>query len=80
MAESSRLESVFRRSLELPQDTNVESLEYRQIMQWDSIGHMALVAEIESEFGVMFSTDQVLALSSFSKAKELLVEQGVTDF
>lgn len=77
MTQSNRLERAFRHALELPGDADVTSLAYRDIAQWDSIGHMALIAEIEGEFGVMFSTDEVLALSSYEKAVEMLREQGI---
>jgi acyl carrier protein len=79
MTTPTRLASAFTRALELPQSTDVTTLKYRDIMQWDSIGHMALVAEIENEYDVMFSTDQVLALSSFDKAIELLRDQGIDE-
>jgi acyl carrier protein len=79
MPETNRLQRSFTRALELPESTDVTVLKYRDIMQWDSIGHMTLIAEIESEYGVMFSTDQVLALSSYDKAVELLREQGIDE-
>ena len=73
---ASPLDSAFRRALELDDDTDVRALKYRDVEQWDSIGHMALVAEIESEYDVMFSTDEVVALSSYDKAVELLQAHG----
>jgi acyl carrier protein len=79
MTNTTRLQNAFTRALELPSSTDVTALKYREIMQWDSIGHMALVAEIEDEYGVMFSTDDVLALSSFDKAVELLRAQGIDE-
>lgn len=72
-----QLDAAFRRALELSDATDVSGLKYRDIEQWDSIGHMALVAEIESEYDVMFSTDEVVALSSYDKAIELLRTHGV---
>lgn len=79
MSQPNRLQRSFTRALELPESTDVTGLKYRDIMQWDSIGHMTLIAEIENEYGVMFSTDQVLALSSYDKAVELLHEQGIDE-
>ena len=79
MTNTTRLQNAFTRALELPSSTDVTTLKYREIMQWDSIGHMALVAEIEEEYGVMFSTDDVLALSSFDKAVELHGAQGIDE-
>jgi len=43
---------------------------------WDSVAHMALVAAIERTFDVMIDTKDVIGLSSFSKAKEILAKYG----
>jgi len=44
---------------------------------WDSVAHMALIAEIESEFDIMIDTEDVIAMSSFRIAKEILAKYGV---
>jgi hypothetical protein len=72
-----RLGAVFRRSLGLSGDAAVDGLEYRSIPQWDSLAHMALVAAIEDEFDIMIDTDDVLDLSSYTKAVALLEKHGV---
>lgn len=77
MSEIERLRSVFRVSLELADDYDVDGLTYRGIESWDSLAHMSLVAAIEDEFGVMIDTDDVIDMSSFDKAKEILTKQGV---
>lgn len=78
MSAQEKLTNAFISGLELDDSTNVENLEYRGITEWDSIGHMALIAEIENTFDVMLSTDQVIALSSFAEAKRILGELGVS--
>jgi hypothetical protein len=40
---------------------------------------MALVAEIEDAFDIMLETDDVIGLSSFEVAKEILARYGVAD-
>jgi acyl carrier protein len=76
---SAKLDAAFRTALELDGDAEITGLKYRDIPQWDSIGHMALVAEIESAYDVMFSTDEVVALSSYDKAVELLRTHGINE-
>jgi acyl carrier protein len=66
------LQDIFERVLELDQSNDLENLTYRSIPNWDSVGHMALVAEIEDVFQVELSTQQVLDLSSFNKANEIV--------
>ncbi|HEU4657922.1 MAG TPA: hypothetical protein VFR97_10365 [Capillimicrobium sp.] len=67
-----RLQEAFQTALDLPPDTDWESLAYAQHEHWDSLGHMALVAEIEEAFDIMMETDDVIAMSSYPVAKELL--------
>jgi len=76
---SEKLDGAFRRALELDSGIDPASLAYRSIPQWDSIGHITLIAELESTYDVMFSSDDVLALSSYAKAVELLKANGVDE-
>lgn len=74
-----RLRTVFVDALQLPPGTEVDQLKYRDIEQWDSLGHMTLVAAIEDEFGVQLDTDQVIDLSSFKVAADMLRDAGVDE-
>ena len=67
-----RLKDAFIVALGLPAGSDVTKLEYRSIEQWDSLAHLALVTQIETEFDVMLDVDEVLGLSSFSAAVETL--------
>ncbi|MFD9892039.1 acyl carrier protein [Amycolatopsis sp. NPDC058986] len=69
-----KLREVFVEALDLGDDVNVENLKYRDIEAWDSVGHMALVAAIEDEFDVEFDTDQVIDMSSFKVAVDMVTE------
>ncbi|KXK61021.1 acyl carrier protein [Micromonospora rosaria] len=79
MTLTDRLRAVFVDALELPEGVDVENLKYRDIEQWDSLGHMTLVAAIEDEFGVQLDTDQVIDLSSFKVAQDMLRGLGVDE-
>lgn len=79
MSVASRLSTVFVDALELSDDVDVEQLKYRGIDKWDSLGHMTLVAAIEDEFGVQLDTEQVIDMSSFQVALEMLEGMGVHD-
>ena len=52
-------------------------LAYQSIPQWDSVGHMALVVEIENTFNVTLDTDDIIGMSDISKAVEILQKHGV---
>ena len=52
-------------------------LTYESITEWDSIGHMNLIAELEEAFDIMFETDDIIAFNSYEKGKELLKNYDV---
>ncbi|HEX3647860.1 MAG TPA: acyl carrier protein [Pseudonocardiaceae bacterium] len=70
-----RLRAVFVEALALDGGIDVERLAFRDVPAWDSVGHMALVAAIEDEFGVQLDTAQVIDLSSFTSALDLLADR-----
>jgi|SRR5579862_7509015 len=73
-----RLQQAFALVLSLPPETDYDSLAYASTPGWDSVAHMALIAEIEASFDIMFSTDDVLGMSNFGIAKETVARHGVT--
>lgn len=77
MSNLDRLRVAFRTALGLAGDYDVDSLEYRGIDKWDSLAHMTLVAEIEDAFDVMIDTDEVIDMSSFGHARDILRKHDV---
>lgn len=53
------------------------ALAYQAIAQWDSVGHMRLMAEIESAFGILLETEDIVGFSSYETGKEILRKYGV---
>jgi acyl carrier protein len=74
-----KVRQVFADALDLPAETNIEALEIGGDPHWDSVGHMALVAELETRFGIMLETDDMIGMSSYAKALEILRRYGVDD-
>lgn len=71
------LKKIFAEALDIPESEVYEDLKYNTISQWDSIAHMALIAALDKEFNITMETDDIIDLSSFSKAKEILTKYGV---
>lgn len=59
---------------------NAVTLEYQGISEWDSVGHMELVAAIEDAFDIMMDTDDIIDFSSFEKGKEILANNYNVEF
>ncbi len=47
-------------------------LEYQGIAEWDSVGHMGLIAAIEDAFDIMMETDDIIDFNSYARGMEIL--------
>lgn len=59
-------------------EEKVPGLQYQSITEWDSVGHMSLIATLEEAFDIMMDTDDIIDLSSFEKGIEILKKYDVT--
>jgi acyl carrier protein len=74
---SQEVRQAFAEALDLPADTDIEALEIGKNPHWDSMGHMALVAELEARFEIMLETDDIIAMTSYAESIEVLRRYGV---
>lgn len=58
-------------------ESAVTSLEYESIPEWDSVGHMVLIAELEGAFDIMMEMEDIIDFSGFERGKELLKKYDV---
>ena len=66
------LKKIFSESLKISFSQIIDTLEYNTISEWDSLGHMSIIANIEKTFDIMMDTDDIIDMNSFGKAKEIL--------
>lgn len=57
--------------------STLPTLAYQAIPNWDSVGHMGLMAVLEESFGITLDIDDIIDFSSFAKGQELLKKYGV---
>lgn len=72
-----KLKQIFAKSLDVPVGSIGDDFRYNSVPQWDSVAHMALVAAIEDEFDILLETEDVIDMSTFAKAKEIVAKHGV---
>lgn len=77
MENEKKLQEAFQKTLGLETGIDFETLEYGKAEGWDSVAHMALIAAIEEVFDIMIDTDDVIAMSSYKVAKEILQKYEV---
>ena len=52
-------------------------LEYESIQEWDSIGHMSLIAELEDSFDISLEMDDIIDFSGYEKGKEIIKKYNI---
>ncbi len=72
-----KYKEAFKEAFELDDSANIEGLEYESIPEWDSVGHMRLMAAIEDAFDIMLDTEDILDFGTFEKGKEILKKYEV---
>jgi acyl carrier protein len=72
----SRLEQIFRAVFELPSDASVQNIRQINFRKWDSLGHVLLMAAIESEFGIELDIATSVKLTSFESLELYLMENA----
>lgn len=77
MTNEEKYMNAFMRAFDIDADTAM-NLEFQAIPEWDSVGHMGLVAELEEALEIMLEPDDIVDLSSYAKGKELLAKYGIT--
>lgn len=68
--------NAFIESFEITEDI-LDTLEYESIVNWDSVGHMSLIAALEDGFDIMMEMDDIIDFSSFKKGKELMKKYDI---
>ena len=77
MSNLEKYRNAFVEGLDVEEDKIIDSLEYEGIPEWDSVGHMSLVACIEEAFDIMMETEDIIDFNSFQKGIELLKKYDV---
>ena len=62
MSNLEKYKQAFCESFEITED-KLSGLVYQAIPNWDSVGHMNLVANLEDAFDIMMETDDIIDLS-----------------
>jgi len=68
---------IFIKSLSIDKKKFKESIKYNDIPEWDSIGHMTLMSDLEDGFKISIDTDDVIDFSSFKKGIQILKKYKV---
>ena len=77
MLSAKKYSEIFKTALNVGDDKVNENLKYNEIDEWDSIGHMTLMAALEEEYKISLKTDDIVDFSSFKKGIEILKKYNI---
>ena len=77
MNNKEKYNAVFMDSFNLKQEDLDQNVSYGSISEWDSVGHMGMIAELEDMFSIEFETDDIVDFSDFKKGISILKKYGV---
>ena len=72
MSNRQNYKDIFIDSIPIKAKKFHENMEYNEIPEWDSIGHMKLISGLEEGFNISMETDDIVDFSSFKKGIEIL--------
>jgi acyl carrier protein len=72
-----QLEAIFREVFSLPEGVDVRGVRQLNHEEWDSLGHVTLMAALESEFSVTLDTNEMLTLTSFEAVRLFLESKAL---
>ncbi len=67
-----RVEKVFREVFQLDSDSLSDGMGPDDILTWDSMGHVTLVAALEQEFDMSFEMEEILEIRVVGDAKKTI--------
>ena len=71
MSNIEKYTQAFCQAFDIDKET-AKKLKFQDIPAWDSVGHIALIAEIENVFDINLETDDMFNITSFDSAVKIL--------
>lgn len=77
MENITKYNKVFIECFGLDESKLNKDLVYESIPEWDSVGHMGMIAGLEDAFEIEMDTDDIIDFSSFDKGKEIMAKYKI---
>lgn len=74
MTTQEKVDKIFMDVIGIDPKADAEQLIYNETPGWDSVAHMTLIAGLEDEFECMLDMDDILDMSSYRKALEIMAK------
>jgi len=70
-------DQVFQETFMLEADQLNDELVYQSVPEWDSVGHMTMIAGLEDAFDIMMETDDIIDFGSYNLGEKILAKYDV---
>ena len=71
MSNTQKYKKAFIEGLGVNEKIITDKLKYNDIPEWDSIGHMTLMSNLEEAFSITIETDDIVDFGSFKKGMDI---------
>ena len=68
---------AFIKVLNLDEDFDGSKIKRNETPNWDSVGHVALISEIEDRFDIMFEMEDIISFKTFEDGLDALKRNSV---
>ena len=76
MSNSEKYSKIFVKNFAINK-SKLKNLKYQSVPQWDSVGHMTMISNLEETFKITMDIDDIVDFSSYEKGKKILKKYKV---
>ena len=73
---TNHVRSLLAEAIQVSPELVTSDLSFGDLPQWDSLGHMEVMMQLEDEFGIEISADTIAELISIPEICKFLEERG----
>ncbi len=77
MTNREKYDQIFMECFSVERSALNDKFVYQSVPEWDSVGHMSMIAGIEEAFDIMMETDDIIDFGSYTKGVEMLAKYNI---
>ncbi len=71
-------EDIVTEQLGIPKEQMSDTLTPADVPEWDSMNYLLFIGELEKQYGISFTMDEILNAASLGAVRALVIGKGVT--
>ena len=70
--------TIVTEQLKIPEAQIKDELRPEDVPEWDSMNYLLFIAELEKEYGISFTMDEVLSAESLGAVRKIVQSKGIS--